>query len=164
MADIESDRNGEPARSRVCPSCRVIGHAIAARTVKALLTSDGLARLSDRRHFFCADPACDTVYFDDARGFFTRRDIRVPVYQKEPPGRRLVCYCFGESETSLLAEIKASGHSEAVLRIRQHITAGCCACDLRNPKGMCCLGDLVAAVDRLSATVSCTAGFTKGCP
>ena len=34
----------------------------------------------------------------------------------------------------------------AVDRVRAHIAAGRCACEIRNPKGTCCLGDVIAAV------------------
>ncbi|MFN2447327.1 MAG: (2Fe-2S)-binding protein [Vicinamibacterales bacterium] len=146
MADTSSTQPGGHSRSHACPSNGAVSHAIAPRTVKALLTMDALGRLSNRPHFFCSDPACDTVYFDDAGVCFVRRDVRVPVYQKEPPGGRLLCYCFGESEEGILLEVATTGRSEAAARVRRHIAAGRCACDLRNPKGTCCLGEVVRAV------------------
>ena len=42
-----------------------------------------------------------------------------------------------------------------LVRIREHIAAQRCACDIRNPRGACCLGDVMAAVKRLEgATLS----------
>ena len=35
-------------------------------------------------------------------------------------------------------------------RVRGHISAARCACDLRNPRGRCCLGELTETVARLS--------------
>jgi hypothetical protein len=63
-------------------------------------------------------------------------------------GVNLVCYCFGESEASIRQEIETDGRSSAVARIRGHIAAGRCACEVKNPRGVCCLGDLIAAVRR----------------
>ena len=61
----------------------------------------------------------------------------------------MMCYCFGENEADIRTEIEATGHSEAVQRVRAHIEAGRCACEVRNPRGVCCLGDIAATVKRL---------------
>jgi hypothetical protein len=34
-------------------------------------------------------------------------------------------------------------------RICEHIAAQRCACDIRNPRGACCLGDVMAAAKRI---------------
>jgi len=136
----------------VCPASRTVGKAVETQTVKALLTDQALRRLTaSNQHHFCADPACDIVYFDGAGAVYRRTDVRVPVWQKEPFGRRVVCYCFGESEDRIRMEIRATGRSTAVERIRAHISAGRCACEVRNPRGACCLGEVVAAVTRVAA-------------
>jgi len=114
--------------------------------VKALLTEQALARFEPADYRFCADPRCDVVYFANHESRFSTADVRVPVWQKLPPGIRLVCYCFGESEASISAEVQLTGRSLAVQRIREHITAGRCACEVRNPRGACCLADVMAAV------------------
>ena len=76
------------------------------------------------------------------------------MWQKLPFGTRPVCYCFGESEASIRAEFEACRRSLAAERIREHITAGRCACELRNPRGTCCLGDVIAAVKRVELAVA----------
>jgi len=95
---------------------------------------------------FCPEPACDTVYVSDSGQVFRVADLRVPVWQKQPPGDRILCYCFGETETDLRTEL---GASDVLARVRAHIAERRCACEVRNPRGSCCLGDLVAAVARL---------------
>ena len=92
------------------------------------------------------------MYFTDAGHTYEKRDIRVLVWQKEPAGERLLCYCFGEDEAGIRNEIEATGTSQAVERVRAHIQAGRCACEVRNPRGSCCLGDLGAAAKRITAT------------
>ncbi len=49
--------------------------------------------------------------------------------EKLPFGSRPVCYCFGESEASIRAEVEANRRSLGVERIREHIPAGRCACE-----------------------------------
>lgn len=123
------------------------------QTVKALLTETALRRVGSSPHRFCPDPSCEVVYFDVEGACYRTSDIRVPVWQKEPFGHRTVCYCFGESEDSIRAEIAATGQSYAVERVRGHIAAGRCACEVRNPRGACCLGDLTAAAKRVETSV-----------
>lgn len=125
---------------------------MALNTVKALLTPAALARMTGSSHRFCPDPACEIAYFSPG-DIYTVLDLRVPVWQKEPAGVRMVCYCFGENEADIRREVENHGASRAVERVRAHITAGRCACELRNPRGVCCLGDVMAAVRRVAASV-----------
>jgi hypothetical protein len=137
-----------------CPHSGWIGKAVDRQTVKALLTEDALQRLTPSEYRFCADPTCDVVYFGADGARFATADLRVPVWQKRPFGDCQLCYCFGESDTSIAAEIEATGRSTAAERIREHIAAGRCACEVRNPRGACCLGDVIAAVKRVAPTVA----------
>jgi hypothetical protein len=61
-----------------------------------------------------------------------------------------MCYCFGETEATIREELFTTGQSAAVERVKAHIELNRCACDVRNPRGVCCLGDLTAAVQRAS--------------
>ena len=124
------------------------------QTVKALLTEIALRRVQLTHYRFCANPACDVVYFGDAGDRFDHQDIRVPVWHKQPRGARLLCYCFGETEVGIHHELSHSGRAGVVDRIREHIAAQRCACDIRNPRGACCLGDVIAAVKRIEAELA----------
>ncbi len=137
------------AAGAACPTCGDRGVPVELRTVKALLTEAAMRRVSATQHRFCGSAACPTVYFDAASRVFGTTDIRVPVWQKEPFGRRMICYCFGENEADIRAEIERTGRSEAAQRVRALIAARRCACELRNPRGTCCLGDVIQAVARV---------------
>jgi len=123
------------------------------QTVKALLTEHALRRLEAAVFYFCARADCDHVYMAADGQVFTTADLRVPVWQKQLFGERQVCYCFGENEADIRRELEASGTSAAVERVRRHIGAKRCACDIRNPRGACCLGDVTAAVKRVQASL-----------
>ena len=140
---------GAPA----CATCRVRGIPVQLQTVKALLTESALRRVQQTHYRFCGNPNCDTVYAGDAGDQFDTDDIRVPVWQKEPAGHRLLCYCFGETESGIRGELLEHGGTEVVARIRAHIAAQRCACDIRNPRGTCCLGDVMAAVKRIEGAM-----------
>lgn len=79
--------------------------------------------------------------------FFTKDQIRVPVHQKEMDDDAvLVCYCFRHSPATIHAELLATGTSTVIEEINAGIQAGQCACELRNPQGSCCLGNVSAVV------------------
>ena len=134
-----------------CPRTGTIAPTVDLLTVKALLIETALRRLRPGPHRFCPEPTCDVVYFDEVGNVFTKIDVRVSVWQKEAAGEGTVCYCFGENEADIRTEIERSGTSHAVRRVRDHIDAGRCACEVRNPRGVCCLGDVTQAVERMQA-------------
>ena len=74
-----------------------------------------------------------------------------PAFTKEPPGDRTVCYCFDVSEGDLRDEVARVGRSDAAARITAHVQAGRCACEIKNPQGSCCLGNLASAAPEAHA-------------
>lgn len=146
-----------------CPATGTRGLAVETRTVKALLTSAALSTLTHEPHYFCPDPACDIVYFGVDGASFRQEDVRATVWQKSRSEDRTICHCFGENEADIRREFGRTGRCEAVARVRAHVAAGRCACDLRNPRGTCCLGDLIEAVRRIGVehTASSAAPTTR---
>ena len=140
--------------TRLCPVSATLGTRVELQTVQALLREHPLRRMSTLGHHFCPDPTCAVVYFDEAGAVYVKEDMRVPVWQKEPIGRRMICYCFDENEAEMLAECERTGAIEAADRVRAHIAAGRCACEVRNPRGSCCLGDVLAATARINEALA----------
>lgn len=142
----------------ICPRCGTKGSAVDRITLKALLTPDGLRRGVPPDPRYCANAQCEVVYFDNAAAVvFRESDLIVPVHAKHPNSDAIpVCYCFGYTETSIREEIERNGASTATASITSEVTAGHCACELRNPKGSCCLGDIARVERRLSSTLSST--------
>lgn len=145
-------RNASPVAAQAnCPTCRASGKPVDILTVKALLRETALARVARVPYRFCASASCEVVYFAGAAEMFLTADVRVEVWQKLPFGRRTVCYCFGENEAAMRNEVERTGSSAAVTRVRDHIAAARCACEVRNPQGVCCLGEVTQAVKRVMA-------------
>lgn len=110
------------------------------KTVKALLSFEALARIHPQaEHYFCPDRECQVVYYE-AEQTFTVDDVRLPVFQKDAGPDTLVCYCFGFTRGDVLAD---AGQTIPAA-IGEHVKAGRCGCDLRNPQGSCCLGNVKA--------------------
>ncbi len=100
---------------------------------------------------FCADPHCEVVYYGDSGTRFSVDDLRELVSAKTTGDRRPICYCFGFTEGDARKEIERIGQSMIPAQISKLIKAGMCACEVRNPAGVCCLGEVNRTVKRLSA-------------
>lgn len=137
-----------------CPRCGSRGKRVDSITLKAML-SVSLMDVQEGPYYFCRDTDCAVVYFSaDGSQIFPTSMLRERVYQKES-GRDdvWVCYCFHHTRASLRAELLATGGSTAIHMIETGIAAGQCACDLRNPQGSCCLGNVRALVQTLKPSL-----------
>ena len=143
VCDLPAQNFQRPLRAaNACPECGKTGKPVQGQTVKALLAVT-LRDVRGVEYLFCRTQTCPVVYFSpDSEQTFTVDQVRERVYQKEPSADDvLVCYCFKHT----VAEIRnASPEARAAMvhDINTGIQANQCACDLRNPQGSCCLGNV----------------------
>jgi hypothetical protein len=104
----------------------------------------------DEAYRFCPDPACSVVYYGDSGICFIANDLRELVTVKASGDARPLCYCFGFKEGDAREEIARTGCTTIPAQISQLTKTGMCACEVRNPAGVCCLGQVNKAVKRLS--------------
>ncbi len=136
----------EQAQSE-CRECGQKARPVMRLTMESLLKAPELPRLADHSYYFCATPACTTVYFSiAANSYFYKSDLRVRVGVKETEDPVPVCYCFGFTEKMVLDEIHEEGYSTIPDKIRIGVKAGNCACEVMNPSGKCCLGAVTRVV------------------
>ncbi len=131
-----------------CPVCHQQGKKVGGQTVKAMLALS-LAYVSHEPYLFCSTPTCPVVYFSaDGMQHFTVEQVRERVYQKAPDTDEvLVCYCFRYSVGDIRAAVRANKAGDVVEKIKVGVRAGQCACDIRNPQGSCCLGNVHALIE-----------------
>ena len=136
---------GRPA----CSTNQQTGPELDTQTVKALLGVPLTAVSAAEPYRFCPAPDCPTVYYRaDGQQVFGEADLRERVYQKHADDpTSVICYCFGFTVGAIRAEVARAGRSA----IRGQIVAGIhneqCACDIRNPQGRCCLGNVDRLID-----------------
>lgn len=137
-----------------CPICGEKGKPVEGQTVKALL-SVTLRDVQNTQYLFCRTQTCPVVYFSLDGGQVLRvEQVRERVYQKDPTADDVfICYCFRHT----FGEIRAASGARR-LAILEDITVGIeadqCACDLRNPQGSCCLGNVRRVLQELERGVS----------
>ena len=147
-----------PIRSAAspCPTNQRVGPKLDTLTVKSLLAVPLTAVSADQSYRFCPAPDCPTAYYRvDGQQVFGESDLRERVYQKHADDpNSVICYCFGHTVGDIQAELEQGSASTIVERIQAGIQAGQCACDIRNPQGHCCLGNVRDLIDRLSAPLA----------
>jgi hypothetical protein len=135
-----------------CPTCRDTGRTVEHRTILQMLKPELFGRLGNLEFYFCREPTCPVVYYS-RRGDveFSTDDLRVEVgvkMQGEPSAQ--ICYCFGYTEKMIADELLSTGQTTIPKKITKLTKTGMCACEVRNPAGVCCLGNVNKTVKRLS--------------
>jgi hypothetical protein len=149
---------GNAVETNQCPTCSSKGKKVDSITLKAMLNVSLLA-VRDAPYFFCRTADCKVVYFSgDGQQTFTKAQLRELVFQKESQNDDVpVCYCFQHSPASIGAELLNSGQSTVIVEINAGIKAGQCACEVRNPQGSCCLGNVSQVVKRVEQAIKMAA-------
>ncbi|NYV66612.1 (2Fe-2S)-binding protein [Bacillus sp. Gen3] len=133
--------------SIVCPSCKNKGKQMKLITLKSLLLPKSLANLQpDTSYQFCSISECDVVYFNEKEQIFTKSDLKVSVFQKDEKENTPICYCFGWTRKIISEEIKKTEENTIIQNISMHIKANRCGCEVNNPQGSCCLGNVTGFI------------------
>lgn len=135
----------------VCYGCSQIGRPVARQTVVHHVKSEKLFGVSEDEYNFCASPACPIVYYAAFGQTFTVEDMRELVTSKTSGDVRPLCYCFGFTEGFARQEIAQTGETSIPRLISRFIKEKLCVCEIRNPAGACCLGEVNKTVKRLQA-------------
>ena len=150
---IESSHTAPSAKPAVgaktnCPRCGQPGQPVALQTLKHQVKPEHLETVEVGAFNFCRTATCQAVYFNGNGIVLTKADVRQRIGLKETEDTAPICYCFGFTEEMAVEEIRATGNCTIPQRITAEIKAGNCACEIRNPQGSCCLGNVTAAVKR----------------
>jgi hypothetical protein len=133
----------------VCPGCGRKGQAVSVLTVKSLVRTH--TRVSPRADYkFCRSPECDVVYFS-TDAVFRKPDVKIRVGLKERQDPIPLCYCFDYTREDVRRDIDGLGQTDIPLKIKAETNAGFCACQVKNPSGKCCLGEMTKAAQEEKA-------------
>ena len=142
-----------------CPVCGARSKQVETYTVKSLVRHLHFG-MAPAQYYFCEATGCDVVYFpsNPEAPTFRRRDLLVRVGFKEGGDAGLVCYCFGITRKNIRNEIRQRGKSTVAEQIKAEVQVGNCVCEVKNPSGKCCLGNVTRAVQDALRAVQATAG------
>jgi hypothetical protein len=139
-------KSGVAPAVMTCPANGAQSKRVDALTVKSLVRMLPLG-MPNTQYYFCDASDCELVYFglDAEAPTFRREDLVVRVGAKETADPIPICYCFGFARQDIWDEIGSTGKSTVAERIKAEVEAGHCACEVKNPSGKCCLGDVTRA-------------------
>jgi hypothetical protein len=139
-------KSGVAPAVMACPANGAQSKRVDALTVKSLVRMLPLG-MPNTQYYFCDASDCELVYFglDAEAPTFRREDLVVRVGAKETADPIPICYCFGFARQDIWDEIGSTGKSTVAERIKAEVEAGHCACEVKNPSGKCCLGDVTRA-------------------
>lgn len=136
----------------VCPSCGKKGKPVAVLTVKSLVL-DHTRAPGSVSYSFCRTVDCEVVYFSD-QVVFTKPDVKVLVGIKETADPIPLCYCFDYSREDIRRDIEAGGKTSVLDEIKAEVQGDFCDCEVKNPSGTCCLGDITRAIQEAKKRVA----------
>ena len=137
-----------------CPECGQPGKSVETKTLKHTVQPLHLELVNQPGFLFCRSKDCDVIYFHPDGDCLRKPDVRVRVGLKETEDPLLLCYCFGFTEAMAVEEIRDTGKCTIPQHITAEVKAGNCACEIRNPQGSCCLGNVQAAVKQATKAVA----------
>ncbi len=130
----------KPSKKQSCPVCHNTSSLVSISTMIKHIKEPWLWDKNDSKkisaqYYFCGNPNCDIVYFDDKNTIIKQFELRTQVGIKDQSGNSLICYCFGVTKNEA---IKDPAIKEFVIKQTKDKV---CACDHFNPSGKCCLKD-----------------------
>jgi len=142
----------------VCAACHSKAKKVERLTVEHLIKDERLEEVRETQYYFCETPSCEVVYFSNETGQYLRKgDVRVRVGIKETEDPIPICYCFDFTEKMVRDQLLETGTTIIPDAITQEIRAGRCACEVKNPSGRCCLGEVKRSVNRVQAQLKLAA-------
>ena len=143
----------------ICPKNRNVCKPVPRITVESLLRPEHRHYLVSLPYFFCDSPDCEVVYVSaSGKEVITTSQLSVRVGIKETEDPIPLCYCFNFDRKAIWDDIRSKGATDIPKIIAQRIKAGDCRCEVTNPSGSCCLGDIHRVVKQAKKIMKAPGG------
>ncbi len=144
----------QPKGKVECPRCSQKSKGVLGKTLEHLLTDEAKVRLDYLDGFYyCKTPTCKVIYFSGDL-ILTQDDLSVSVGLKEGAEPANMCYCFGWTKQRIKEDLIKNGKSSAIEDIKHNMDTIGCSCEIKNPSGSCCTGDVIKVVKEIEKEIS----------
>ncbi len=133
MSDCCSKSNKKISLS--CPQCESDCRPVTMRTVYQQVRFPENQQIAKDNFYYCSSRECPTAYFSES-GYSTSKSrlISQQAFQNDT-----LCYCFDITAEDYQSALQ-SHHADAIKGfVIQRTKLVDCACEIRNPAGLCCL-------------------------
>ncbi|PHR71083.1 MAG: hypothetical protein COA66_10200 [Arcobacter sp.] len=138
----------------ICPSCNQKAKTVPVSAVSHFVNDDVKKHISSLDGFhFCNTPTCDVIYFKKGQ-ILKQSDVKFSIGIKENSKPATVCFCFNWSKERIEDQIRDSGTTTALEEIKEKVKNKACNCEVQNPKGKCCMGDVKKAIEDIKIKLS----------
>ncbi|NUQ62355.1 MAG: hypothetical protein HUU20_07695 [Pirellulales bacterium] len=86
-----------------CPRCGSKGEPVGSETLRAILSENQRARITDAANF-CPAPKCEVAYFDCFGRTVSAAELPRPVYPKDETAP--ICPCFGLTRDDIEQDVE----------------------------------------------------------
>jgi hypothetical protein len=124
------------------PLCPIISAPTTLVSLDTVTQHVLLPYLPDTTFGFCDAPGCDVVYVGADGTLIRKEQLRTRVGVKETEDPIPVCYCFELTARQIAEDVRQHGRSTIREYIQEQVRAGQCHCEMTNPAGRCCLGNV----------------------
>lgn len=139
------------AAASACPGCGQAGSKVGPITIRSIVKKEHHGKLGNLEGLrFSETRDCPLVYYrNDAGLYVTTDEVTKRVGYKEASGDRTICYCLKVSEEKILREIVDESCCTTMEDVREYTRANTGkACEITNPKGVCCDVDVLGLVQK----------------
>jgi hypothetical protein len=135
----------------ICSSCKNKAKSVKIVTLKSMLIPTALETLNtEENYFFCSTKNCDVVYFNTNNQKYLKSDIKEVVHQKDASLSTPICYCFGWTKEKIKYYLENELAPNPLAHIRENIKEKRCGCEVNNPQGSCCLGNVTKYIKEIN--------------
>ena len=130
-------------KSAECPNSGTKSKLVPITAVMTAVRFDKQSDIHETDYYLCVDSDCPVVYFSKRDvPLFEKSDLVVKVFSKDGGMDVNVCYCYDWSRGRIIKQIDQTGTTTAYDEISAAVSDSSCECEFKNPKGICCLGDV----------------------
>lgn len=143
MSDCCSVSHKNKSTEIKCPTCEQEGKHVELLTIRAMTRRDFPHYGELTRGFLCLNPDDSTVYYFPNLDFSVNQDdVVTDIGFKTNSKTKTICYCFRHTKEDIIDDYLENGRSNIEIDVRQKVKDKLCTCEVSNPKGKCCLGDI----------------------
>jgi len=143
----------KPKGKKVCPKCGKNAKGVLGKTLAHLLTDEARSKQGGLDgYYYCKTPSCEVVYFRNET-VLKQEEISVVVGHKDGAVPATVCYCFDWTKEKIRSQLEEGGKTNALEDIKAKMADPGCSCEILNPSGGCCLGDVGKAIKEIEKEI-----------
>jgi Zinc binding domain len=130
-------RNSPESAIQTCCQCSTNCKKVETRTLYHQVRFPENQGIIPGDYYFCPNKACIVAYFSTSRSTVLKQDLTT--YQDIQNDK--LCYCFDIYAKDYLTELKTQQAKTIKNFVILRTKSGECACETRNPSGLCCLAN-----------------------